>query len=76
MKWRKVDQYHIESECKGYRISKMYGPPMNPVYLAWKRRAIRHANGDWGPTIIGKADSSEEAIAICKADAEAARSVA
>ncbi len=68
MKWQKLNPWCIESECGGYRISKMLGPPIPPVYLAWKRRAVKDEHGKWQSQIIGKADSSEDAIAICKRD--------
>lgn len=76
MKWQKLNPYCIQSDCGGYRISKMLGPPIPPVYLAWKRKAVKGEDGKWYPNMIGKADSSEGAIAICKADAEARRTAA
>ena len=44
MRWRKVDDYHIESDT-GYRIAR-YGPADNRTYSAWPpgaRQAIQYS---------------------------------
>ena len=62
MKWKKIDDWYMDSDCGGYRISKalVSGAPM---YTAWRRgeRSI----------LLGNFMSAVEAKTRCVADYEA-----
>lgn len=56
----------IRTACDSFTVARMHGPPDPPVYLAWKRRAIRGADGKLYPDIIGKFANSKDAMVFCE----------